>query len=261
MMASRLPALALPALLLTPARAAAQWDHAHPAVRVGHAYSSAEALGQPATFVLHKEDAQPWLTLLDVGALLSLEAGRGWFEVGARAAAGSARSPARRIYGGVARANRHLAPLVVALAGEYEADGGFDVQKGLVSLELTPAAVPALAIGIPRHGLRWRPWLAAGYGTVFDTDQAAADVEDDGFFRAYARAEVTWEPAFAPLRFGLEGTSWLVDGDVRGTSHLKGALSLPAGAGFSVSLTAEAGRQPPRFAYDERLAIGLGFRR
>ena len=242
-----------------PTRALAQWEHAHPTVRVGHAYSSVEALGQPATFVLVKEQGQRWLTVLDAAVLLGHEAGRGWYELGLRAAAGSSRPPSRRIYSGLLRANRHVAPAVIALAAEYEADGDFEVRKGMLNLELTPAVVPALAIGIPRHGFRWRPWLAAGYGNVFKTTTPPSGVEDGGFFRAYARAEVAWEPG--TVRLGLEGTSWLVDGAVRGTNYLKGVLSLPAGSGFAVSLTGEAGRQPPRFEYGERLALGLGYRR
>jgi len=76
-----------------------QWD-----LLVGHSYSSARALTQPATLVLEKTRGSPLYSVLDVGALLrgSL-ADRTWLELGARAHAGSARPESQRVFGAVAR--------------------------------------------------------------------------------------------------------------------------------------------------------------
>jgi len=238
---------------------AQQRAHVHPTIQVGSSYTSAEALGEPAGFALSKEQGGPWLTTLDAGGLISGGAANSWYDFGVRAAAGSTRARSKRIYGTILRYNRLAGPLVLALSGEYVADGGFDVQKGVLNFEATPFAVPSLAIGIPWHGFRWRPWLAAGYGNVFKTSAAAADVEQDGFVRLYARAELVY--VFGPVQLNSEATSWIVDGAVSGNNYVKGALSLGVGSGFSVELAGELGRQPPRFEHAGRLAIGLGYQR
>jgi hypothetical protein len=231
-------------------------------VRVGHAYSSAQALRQPATFVVIAESERATLTALDVGVLATGPLGtRGGLEAGGRLSGGSARPRARRVYGGLVRAWRHFAPVVVALAGEYEADGGFDVTKGVLGVEATvTGGAPGLGVPLsPRVPLRWRPWLGLGYGNVLKTDVAAREVEEGGFVRAYARLEVSLAPGRSEL--GLEATVWLVEGDARRTQYLKGALAIPVAGGFSVVASGEAGRRPPRFAYVRRLGVGVGFRR
>lgn len=257
----RTRAVAVAALLVSVASSAAAaqeaWD-----VRVGHAFSSAQALRQPATFVVIAESERPTLTALDVGVLATGPlGGRGGLEFGGRLSGGSARPRARREYGGLVRAWRHFAPVVVAVAGEYEADGGFDVTKGVLGVEATvTGGAPGLGVPLsPRVPLRWRPWLGLGYGNVLKTDVAVREVEEGGFVRAYARLEVSLAPGRSEL--GLEATTWLVEGHAGRTQYLKGALAIPVAGGLSVVASGEAGRRPPRFAYVRRLGVGVGFRR
>jgi len=232
-------------------------------VAIGHSYSSASALRQPATFVVIAEEGAPLLTRFD-GSVLARGAlgSSGSWEAGARASTGSARPESRRLYGGVARAWRVTDPFLVSLAAEYEADGGFDVEKGVAGFEAGPLrGAPGLGRWVSRSvRLRWRPWLGIGYGNVFRAAAGRADVEDDGFWRAHARLEASYQPA-GEARCDLEATSWLVDGEVRGTNFLKVALTVPIRGGLSVAADGQLGRRPPRFERERRIGIGLGFYR
>jgi hypothetical protein len=232
-------------------------------VGIGHSYSSASALAQPATLVLVAEENVPLLARLDAGVLARGPLGNlaAW-ELGARAATGSARPASRRVYGAVARGWRVTDPLIVALGGEYEADGDFEVEKGMINVETSPLrGAPGLGRWVtPRVRLRWRPWLGLGYGNVFDPDAARADIEPKNFWRAYARVEASYQPR-GRARCDLEATSWLVHGDIRGTNYLKAALAVPIVGGLSLSADLAAGRQPPRFERERRIGLGLGFYR
>lgn len=230
---------------------------------VGHSYSSASALRQPATFVLVIEEGRPALTQMAGGILARGSQGRSTaWEAGMRANAGSARRSAARSYGALLRAIRAAHPWILALAGEYEADGRFDVEKGIATLEITPMrGAPGLGRWwSDRFRLRWRPWIGAGYGNVFDESDTRADLERDGFWRGYARLEVAFEPRGGATA-DVEATSWLVNGDVRGTSFVKAAVTVPLGGGLSVACDLEAGRPPPRFERTRRVGLGLGYRR
>ena len=258
------------AFLTTPAAAvsSAAWE-----LRVGHSYSSVSALRQPATFVLSADLGRPTLTKLDAGLLVDGEWGTdGGFEFGVRASAGSLRPRPRRVYGSMLRAWKHWDPVIVAADGEYEADGGFDVQKGVLATEVTPVGgLPGLGVWVhPAFRMRWRPWIGLGYGNVFATDDADASREASGFWRGLARLELTYVPGRSPVgdgaaardeaQFDLEATGWLLFDDPRGEGYVKAALSLPLGSGLSLAASAEAGRQPPRFELERSIGIGLGFR-
>jgi len=232
-------------------------------VGVGHSYSSASALAQPATLVLVAEEDAPLLARLDAGVLARGPLGHlaAW-ETGIRAATGSARPASRRVYGAVARGWRATDPLLVAFGGEYEADGDFEVEKGVLNLEASPLrGAPGLGRWVtPRVRLRWRPWIGLGYGNAFDAGAARADVESKNFWRAYARVEASYQPR-GRARCDVEATSWLVNGDIRGTNYLKAALAVPIAGGLSLSADLAAGRQPPRFERERRVGLGLGFYR
>src|SRR5262249_35314790 len=141
---------------------------------------------------------------------------------------------------------------------EYEADGEFDVEKGVLSGEITPLG-GWRGLGKPWSGsvpFRWRPWLGAGVGNVFDAS-GEEDPETDSFFRAYARLEANYSPK--RLKIGAEGTLWAVEGGVGTRSHAGGTLAYELGSGVSFGLTGEIGRQPPRFAREESFKVGFGF--
>jgi len=237
-------ALALAALLLA-SRATAQeqaphrWD-----LLVGHSYSSARALTQPATLVLEKERGSPLYSVIDVGALLrgSL-ADRTWLELGARAHAGSARPESRRVFGAVARAYRELDPVLVTVGGEYEADGSFGVERPAATAELTLlGGVPGLGTWVsPGVRLRWRPWIGVAWGSGA---------------RPYARLAADYTTG--RVEVGVEGTGWLVQGS--GRSFVQGDLSVRLVGGLFVTASGEAGRQPPRYEPSGRFGLGLGFR-
>lgn len=255
-------AWALVLLLAAPA-AAADWNPMGVRVGVGHSYSSAAALAQPATLVLVSEEDVPLLALFDAGALARGPLGRlGAWETGARASTGSARPQSRRVYAGMARAWHVADPFLVAFGGEYEADGDFDVEKGLLNFEASPLrGAPGLGKWIdPGFHLRWRPWLGVGYGNVFDASASRTDVEDGNFWRAYARLEASYQPP-GKARADLEATSWLVDGEIRGTNYLKAALAVPLTGGLSLAADLSIGRQPPRFEHESRVGLGLGYYR
>lgn len=230
-----------------------------PSVRIGHSYTSERALGQPATFVLVAEQDRALLATLDAAVVVRAPIGKGGLTLGARAAAGSARAREKRVLGALVRYWRVAAPAVVSVDVDYEADGGLDVQKGVLSLQVTPIGVPSLRIGYTPGGVgfSWRPWLGLGYGNVLSADASAVGIEPDGFVRVFGRAELGYRRSGAEAT--LEATGWLAQGEARAAGYLKGALSVPIGSGFSVVASGEAGRQPPRFARGRRLGVGLGY--
>jgi hypothetical protein len=237
-------ALALAATLLWSSAAAQEaarhrWD-----LLIGHSYSSARALTQPATLVLEKERGSPLYSVLDVGALVrgSL-ADRTWLELGARARAGSARPPSERVYGAVVRAYRELDPVLVAVGGEYEADGSFGVERTAATAEITfLGGLPGLGTWVsPGVRLRWRPWVGVAWG---------------GTARPYARLAA--EYASGGVEVGVEGTGWLVQGN--GRSFVRGDLSVGLVGGLFLTASGEAGRPPPRYEASGRFGLGLGFR-
>ena len=211
---------------------------------VGHSYSSARALMQPATLTLEKVQGSPLYSVLDVGALVrgSLAA-RSWIEMGLRARAGSARPESQQVYGAMARVYRELDPVLVAVGGEYQADGGFDVHSLDATAELTPlGGLPGLGTWVsPAVHLRWRPWIGAAVG--------------DGV-RPYARLSADWVQG--RLEAGVEETAWLVSGS--GRSFVKGDVSVQLVGGVFVTASGELGRSPPTWERSGRFGLGLGFR-
>src|SRR5262249_16877109 len=183
-------------------------------VAIAHSYLSAKSLGQPATFFLAGAEHEPTLSEIDGSILLRGGMGvSGFWETGVRALAGSARTKPERVFGAVARATWDLNPVGLTVTSEYEADGAFDVEKGVLGAEVTPEG-GGRGLGRPWSRslpLRWRPWLGAGVGNVFDAS-GNEDPETDSFLRAYTRLEAIWTPASWEL--GAEGTLWLVEGDV-----------------------------------------------
>ena len=211
---------------------------------VGHSYSSARALMQPATLTLEKVQGSPLYSVLDVGALVrgSLAA-RSWIEMGLRARAGSARPESQQVYGAMARVYRELDPVLVAVGGEYQADGGFDVHSLDATAELTPlGGLPGLGTWVsPAVHLRWRPWIGAAVG--------------DGV-SPYARLSADWVQG--RLEAGIEETAWLVSGS--GRSFVKGDVSVQLVGGVFVTASGELGRSPPTWERSGRFGLGLGFR-
>ncbi len=232
---------------LLPARAGAQdpdtlrrWD-----LLVGHSYSSPRALTQPATLMLDKERGAPLYTVVDAGALVrGSVAARAWIETGLKARAGSARPWRQQVYGAMARVYRELDPVLVAVGGEYEADGGFDTHAFQATVELTPlGGLPGLGTWVsPEVHLRWRPWIGAAAG--------------DGVPRAFARLAADWVQG--RLEAGVEGTAWLVSGSAR--SFAKGDVSLRLAGGVFATLSGEVGRAPPTWELTGRFGLGLGYR-
>lgn len=211
---------------------------------VGHSYSSPRALLQPATLVLEKASGSPLYSVIDVGALVrgSL-AERSWMEVGLKTRAGSARPTSQRVFGAMARVYHELDPVLMAVGGEYEADGGFDVHVIQATAELTPlGGLPGLGTWIsPAVHVRWRPWIGAAAG--------------DGF-RPYARLSADWVQG--RIEAGIEETAWLVSGS--GRSFVKGDVSVKLVGGLFVTASGEVGRPPPTWERTGRLGLGLGFR-
>jgi len=262
--------VAAAALLLVPARAAAQADSTRPPadsargarvrdaaagpaapaaahrweLLVGHSYSSARALLQPATLVLEQERDAPLYSVVDAAVLLrgSLQP-RAWLEMGLRARAGSARPPAQRAYGAMARLFAHLDPILVAAGYEYLADGHFGVHQSAATLELTPlGGAPGLGTWVsPAVHVRWRPWLGLSWG--------------DGA-RPYARLAA--EAALGRTEAGLEATGWLVKGS--GVGFVQGDVSVQLVGGLYLTASGEIGRAPPTFEPCGRVGVGLGFR-
>lgn len=232
-----------------------------PTVRIGHSYSSERALGQPASFVLVAEQDRPLLTTLDAAVVVRGPVGTaGGLTLGARAAAGSSRARDRRVLGAIARYWRAADPVVVSLDVDYEADGGMEVQKGVVNLQVTPIGVRWLRIGYAPggEGFSWRPWLGAGFGNVLSSSASTATIEPDDFVRLFGRAEVSYRGR-GGAEATLEATGWLAQGDAGSAGYLKGALSVPIGSGFSIVASGELGRQPPAFRGTRRVGVGLGY--
>ncbi|HEV8479676.1 MAG TPA: hypothetical protein VGR66_02685 [Candidatus Eisenbacteria bacterium] len=233
--------------------------HAQPLdVAIAHSYLSARSLGQPATLFLVGAHHEPTLSEIDASILLRGGMGTsGFWESGVRALAGSARAKSERVFGAVARGTWDLNPVGLTVAAEYEADGAFDVEKGVISAEATPEGGPR---GLGRRWsaavpLVWRPWIGAGVGNVFDAS-GSEDPETDSFFRAYTRLEATWSPSHWEM--GAVGTLWVVESDAVTRSHARGTVAYEWAKGVSFDVTGEIGRQPPRFDYDESFKIGFG---
>jgi len=228
------------------ARAAAQQPDSLPRweLLVGHSYSSARALMQPATLTLEKVRGSPLYSVVDVGALVrgSL-ATRSWIEMGLRARAGSARPESQQVYGAMARVYRELDPVLVAVGAEYQADGAFGVHALDATAELTPlGGLPGLGTWVsPALHLRWRPWIGAAVG--------------DGV-RPYVRLSADWVQG--RLEAGVEETAWLVSGS--GRSFVKGDVSVQLVGGVFVTASGELGRSPPTWERTGRIGLGLGFR-
>jgi hypothetical protein len=149
-------------------------------------------------------------------------------------------------------------PLALTFASEYEADGGFEVEKGVLSAEVTPEGGPR-GLGRPWSRtvpFRWRPWLGLGVGNVFDAS-GTEDPESGTFGRAWTRLEATWTPPHWDI--GAVGTLWVVEGSVNTRSDARGTVGYEIHEGVSFDLTGEVGRQPPRFAHVQSFKIGLGF--
>lgn len=232
------PARGTAAAAAAPA-AAHRWD-----LLVGHSYSSARALMQPATLVVEQERGAPLYSVLDAAVLLrsSLHP-RAWLELGLRARAGSARPPTERAYGAMARSFADLDPVLVAAGYEYLADGHFVTSQSAATLELTPlGGAPGLGTWVsPALHLRWRPWLGLSWG--------------DGA-RPYAR--VAAEVVAGRAEAGLEATGWLVKGS--GAGFLTGDVSVQLVGGLYLTASGETGRAPPTFEPSGRVGVGLGFR-
>ena len=213
-------------------------------ILVGHSYSSARALTQPATFTLEQERGQPLYTVMDASALLrgSL-APSAWLELGVRARGGSARPPGERAYGAMARMYGDLDPILLAAGYEYLADGHFEVTQPAAMLELTPlGGAPGLGTWVsPAVHFRWRPWIGADVGSGV---------------RPYVRLSADWVQG--RLEAGVEETAWLVSGS--GRSFVKGDVSVLLVRGIFVTASGELGRSPPAWEHAGRLGLGLGFR-
>ncbi len=242
--AARAVQAALAAAALFGAAPAAAQEPGRWQVLIGHSYSSARALTQPATFVLEGERGAPLYTVLDAGALVrGALTSRAWLEAGVRARAGSARPPVQRVYGAMARGFAELDPVLVAAGGEYLADGGFDVRQVAATAEVTPlGGAGGLGTWVsPDVHFRWRPWLGVSWGSGT---------------RPYAR--VSAEYASGRAEAGVEGTAWLVAGS--GRAFVQGDLSVRLVGGLYATASGEAGRAPPGFTPSGRFGIGLGFR-
>ena len=241
---ARPPDTTRPAARDTTLRPAAPAGTAHWELLVGHSYSSARALMQPATLVLEQERGAPLYSVLDAGALLrgSLQP-RTWLEMGLRARAGSARPPTQRAYGAMARLFADLDPILVAAGYEYLADGHFVTSQSAATFELTPlGGAPGLGTWLsPALHFRWRPWLGLSWGRGA---------------RPYGRLAA--EVAAGRVEAGVEATGWLVEGT--GVGFVQGDLSVQMVGGLYLTASGETGRAPPAFEPSGRIGVGLGFR-
>ena len=211
---------------------------------VGHSYSSARALTQPATFTLEQERGQPLYSVVDAAALLrGALAPRAWLELGLRAHGGSARPPAERAYGAMARVYGEMDPVLVAAGYEYLGDGHFAVRQPAATFEVTAlGGAPGLGTWVsPALHLRWRPWLGVSWGKGV---------------RPYVRVAGEW--VNGRMEAGVETTGWLVSGSAVG--FVQGDLSVQLVGGLFATASGEAGRAPPSFAPAGRFGVGLGFR-
>jgi hypothetical protein len=235
---------ALAALLLAANAAAQEPSRPHWELLVGHSYSSARALLQPATVALEQVTGSPLYSVIDAGALVRGSLGsRTWLETGVRTRAGSARPRSQRVFAAMARTFHELDPVLLAVGAEYQADGGFDVQQTAGTVELTPlGGAPGLGTWVsPDVHLRWRPWVGVAMG---------ADV------RPYARLSAEW--VSGRVEAGVEGSAWLVRGS--GRSFLRADVSVGLTGGLFVTASGETGRPPPTYERTGRMGLGLGFR-
>ena len=233
---------------------------------VGHSYSSVSALRQPATFVLSSDLGRPTLTVLDVGGLLSGPVGlHSGIDLGARYAGGSGRSQSRRVFDATLRGWHRSERLIVATNAGFETDGGFDVQKGTLGAEATITHGPR-GLGqpwSPTVRIRWRPWIGVARGTVFATNDKSSDGEQGGFWRGHARLELHYAAgadANPSAELDVEAAGWLIFDDSRSEGFVKTALTVPLARGLSITASADAGREPPRFELARRLGLGIGYR-
>lgn len=252
----RVAAVACALFVAAAPRAAAQrrWG-----VEIGHSYTSAKALHQPATFTLSVADSIT--SAIEGGVLVGGPVGRSAsLEFGVRALAGSARTKAERIYGAMARGYAVRGEWVGALSGEYEVDGGFDVQKGVVAAELTPLGAMRWCLGVWCAGshVQWRPWLGVGVGNTVRGAGGLAAPEGRSFVRAYLRAEASWVPR-AGVELDLETTGWYLPGSSAGRTNTTASLAVEVWKGFSLAAKGQIGSPPPRFIYARSVSVGLGF--
>jgi hypothetical protein len=228
-------------------------------VEIGHSYSSAKALHQPATFALNVADSIT--TDVQGGVLVGGPIGSSAsLEFGLRALAGSARSKAESEYGAIVRGFVRMGQWVSALSGEYEADGGFDVQKGVIGAEVTPLGEMRWCLGVrcARSRLQWRPWLGVGVGNSFRGARELAAPEGRTFVRVYLRGEASWVPR-ENLEVNLEATGWYLARGSRGRTNTTASVAYEVWKGFSLTAKGQVGSPPPRFDYSRSLSVGLGF--
>jgi hypothetical protein len=138
------------------------------------------------------------------------------------------------------------------LSGEYEADGGFDVQKGVLGAEVTPLGEMRWCLGVrcAPSRLQWRPWLGVGVGNSFRGARELAAPEGRTFVRVYLRGEANWEPRDG-VELNLEATGWYLARGSEGSTNTTASVAVEVWKGFSLP--------PPRFVYSRSLSIGLGF--
>ena len=247
------------ALLLVAASGAGAQSSRRWGVEVGHSYSSAKALHQPATFALSVGSSVT--TDIQAGVLAG---GPIWpgasLEIGLRTLTGSTRTKAEREYGAMVRGYTLIGEWVNALSGEYEADGGFDVQKGVIAAEVSPLGEMRWCLGVrcARSRLQWRPWLGVGVGNSFRGERALAEPEGHAFLRVYLRGEVSWLPR-ENLELILESTGWYLARGSRGRTNTTASLSYEVWKGFSLTAKGQVGCAPPRFGYERALSVGVGF--
>ena len=248
--------LALVLLVALPSSASAQrrWG-----VEIGHSYSSTRAIRQPATFTVNLADSVS--TEIDAGVLVGGPLGSSAsLEFGVRALAGSARTSAKQVYGAMARGYAAVGEWVGALSGEYEADGSFDVQKGVVGVELTPVGVTRSCLGVrcARSHVAWRPWLGVGVGNTFRGSSGLAAPEAGTFARAYLRTELSWLPR-PGVELNSEATGWYLAHGGAGRTNTTASLAVALGKGFSLAAKGQVGCPPPRFEYARSLSVGVGY--
>jgi hypothetical protein len=228
-------------------------------VEIGHSYSSAKALHQPATFTLNVADSVT--TDIQGGVLVGGPIGSSAsLEFGLRALAGSARSNAESEYGAIVRGFVRMGQWVSALSGEYEADGGFDVQKGVLGAEVTPLGEMRWCLGVrcARSRLQWRPWLGVGVGNSFRGARELAAPEGRTFVRVYLRGEVSWVPREG-VELNLEATGWYLARGSEGRTNTTASMAVDLWKGVSMTTKVQVGCPPPRFVYARSLSVGLGF--
>ena len=164
------------------------------------------------------------------------------------------------MYGALARGYAVRGEWVGALSGEYEADGGFDVQKGIVGVEVTPLGAMRGCLGVRcarSHG-RWRPWLGIGVGNTFRGSRGLAPPEGRAFARAYLRTAASWVPR-AGVELNAEATGWYLARGGEGRTNTTVSLAVALGKGFSIAAKGQVGCAPPRFVSARSVSVGVGY--